>query len=164
MNTRVIAAVAVAFLTLAFASAAPSYAKDMKAGDLTIHHPWARPSIGNLPNGAAYMTLKNAGASDDVLESVSSPVAGKVEVHTHIRDDNVMRMRRVEDGVTVPANGEAKFAPGGLHVMFLGLNRRLEEGDTFPMTLKFRKAGDVEVEVTVEKPGAKAEGDHKHHH
>ena len=151
-------------LALVMASAAPSTAHEFKAGDMRIDHPWARPSIGNLPNGAAYMTLKNAGDSDDVLESVSSPVADKTEVHTHIRDGNVMRMRQVEDGVSVPANGEAKFAPGGLHVMFLGLNRKLEEGDTFPMTLKFRKAGDVEVEVKVEKPGANTEGGHKHHH
>jgi len=164
MRTGPISFAVAVFLALAIGQAVPAAAREFKAGGLTVHHPWARPSIGNLPNGAGYMTLKNTGAKDDLLEAVSSPVAGKAEVHTHIKDGNVMRMRPVEGGVAVPANGEATFAPGGLHVMFLGLNRKLEEGDTFPMTLKFRDAGEVEVEVTVEKPGAKAAGGHKHHH
>lgn len=139
-------------------------AHEFKAGELTIDHPWARASIGNAPNSAGYMVIKNDGSSSDTLESASSPVAAKTELHTHIKEGNIMKMRPVTEGVSVPANAETKFQPGGLHVMLMGLKQKLGEGDIFPVTLKFRKAGEVTVEFKVEKPKTDTTGGHKHHH
>jgi len=162
MNLKIAHFVLLAMLGLTLTAAAPALAHDFKAGELTIDHPWAKPSIGNAPNSAAYMTIMNAGSAGDHLESAASPVANKVELHTHIMDGNIMRMRQVEGGVSVDGKGAAKFEPGGLHVMLFGLKQTLKEGDTFPMTLTFRKAGNVMVEVKVEK--GKTGGEHKHSH
>lgn len=129
--------------------AAPGLAQHTKLGNLTIERLWARPSIGQTGNSVAYMRITNAGALADVLVSVATPVAKAAELHETQMEGNVMRMRRAEGGVAIPPAGITEFEPGGLHVMLLGLTKPLKEGDSFPLTLTFEKAGPVTVEVTV---------------
>lgn len=90
--------------------------------------------------------------------SASTPRAERAEVHTHVNDNGVMRMRKVEGGVAVAPGQTVKFAPGSYHIMLLGLKQPLKAGDRFPLTLSFEKAGQVEVQVVVQD-GA---GDHAH--
>lgn len=124
-------------------------AHDFKAGDLHIDHPWARATAPQQPNGAAYFTVANEGAADRLLEA-QSPVADRVELHTHDVDSaGVMRMRQVE-AIDLPAGETTALEPGGLHVMLIGLEDHLVEGEAFPLTLVFERAGAVEVEVAVE--------------
>jgi copper(I)-binding protein len=80
-------------------------------------------------------------------------VSDVAELHTHIKDGEVMRMRQVED-IPVKAGETVVLQPGGLHVMFMGLHEGLKEGQTFPLTLTFEKAGPVETTVTVGAAGA----------
>ena len=121
------------------------------AGDITIEDPYARASTMMSKSGAAFMVIRNAGDSDDRLVSASSDVAQKVELHTHISDDNgVMQMVEVEEGFAIPAGGMHALARGGDHVMFLGLNRALEHGDTVTVTLSFEQAGDITVDIPVD--------------
>lgn len=136
---------AVAALTIATAT----FAHDYTLGDLKIDHPWARASAGAAANGAAYMTISTAGTATDQLVKAASPVAEKVELHTHILDGDVMRMRPVS-GITVNVGEPAVLRPGGLHVMLIGLKEPLKEGSQFPLTLTFEKAGTVTVQVDVE--------------
>jgi copper(I)-binding protein len=140
-------------------------AEEFKAGDITIEHPWARPTAGPNMMGAAYLTLKNGGTEADTLKSASSPDASMVEVHEHIHDANgVMRMRAVEGGVAIPAGGAVAFGPGGYHLMLMGLKHNLEEGQSMPLKLSFAHAGDVEIQVKVEKKPAGDSGMHEHNH
>jgi copper(I)-binding protein len=89
-------------------------------------------------------------------------VSRTVELHEMKMDGDVMRMRQVA-AVDVPAGGSVALEPGGLHVMLLGLKAPLKEGDRFPMTLRFEKAGEVKVEVHVEAAGVgPARHDMKH--
>lgn len=129
------------------AAAFPAYAQDAKA--VSIEGAYARALMGRVPNGAAYLTLKSA--RDDRLTDAASDVAEKVELHTHIQEGNVMRMRKV-DAVELPAGKPVRMAPGGLHVMLIGLNRKLKPGDTFDLTLTFERAGKVPVKVEVQNP------------
>ncbi|HJV06019.1 MAG TPA: copper chaperone PCu(A)C [Chromobacteriaceae bacterium] len=119
-------------------------------GQLDVHHPWSRAMPEASPTGAAYMTLTNQGKSDDRLLAASSPRAQSAELHTHLNDHGVMRMRPVADGIALPAGQQVKLAPGGLHIMLMGLKQPLKAGDHFPLTLKFEKAGSVTVDVQVE--------------
>ncbi len=123
----------------------------IKAGDLTISGIWARASFGRAVNSAGFMIIKNTGTSDDLLIAASSPISKKTELHTHIRDGQVMRMRRVEGGIPVPKGGQAALQPGGFHIMFIGLHKPLQKGETFPLTLTFKKAGEVKLNVTARK-------------
>jgi copper(I)-binding protein len=88
------------------------------------------------------------------LVSASSPAVDKVEIHTMTMDGGVMKMRPLPDGIAIPAGGTAKLAPGGYHMMLLGLKAPLVEGKLVPLTLNFAKAGPVKVQLKVEAAGA----------
>ena len=156
MTHRMLAAGALLLL----AASCPAHAHDYKAGELTIDHPMSRPSAAR--NGAVYMTIENKGAAPDRLVAASTPRAGKAELHTHIMDGDIMRMRQVE-AIDLPAGGKAELKPGGFHVMLLGLTAPLKEGDRYTLTLEFQKAGKVPIEVWVEKPGAADGSSHRGH-
>ena len=126
--------------------------KPVRAGDLIIDSAWARPSLGRAPNSAAFFRVRNDGAEDDLLTAAKSPVAERVEIHAHSMADGVMRMRPV-DAVEVPSGTSVEFAPGGLHIMLIGLKGKLDAGGQFPLTLVFRDAGEVTLQVQVTMSG-----------
>lgn len=132
-------------------AAAAAFAHDYTLGSLRIDHPWARASAGPARNGAAFFTVENSGEVDRLV-AVSSDISQRVELHTHRMEGNVMQMRPVE-AIEVPAHGTATLQPGGFHVMLIGLAQPLKEGDRFPLTLTFERAGTVTVEVKVEGVG-----------
>lgn len=132
----------------ALAVVSPVSAHDYTLGDLKIVHPWARVSA--VQNGAAYMTITAQGGAGDRLVAAASPAANRAELHTHIMDGNVMRMRQVQ-GIDVKPGETATLKPGGLHVMLLGLKQPLVDGQSFPLTLTFEKGGRIDVEVKVQK-------------
>ncbi len=134
-----------------------------KIGDLVIDHPWARASLGNVPNGAAYMEVINNGAADDRLIGATSSNAERVELHTHEMEGEVMRMRKVEGGIAIPAGETVTFEPGGLHVMMLGLKDKLVAGEATYVTLQFEKAGEVDIMVMISKSTPKKEASESHH-
>ncbi len=144
---------------------AQSWAHEFTLGDLVIGHPWARPSLGLSPNGVAYMIVTNRGSVADRLVGVSAGVAKRVELHATVMDGDVMRMRPVTDGVEIPPGQAIEIAPGGLHVMLMEVAAPLSEGDSFPLSLEFERAGAVEVSVHVEsKPEKTARPEREHHH
>lgn len=122
-------------------------------GSLVVVSPWARATTAKAVTGAAFFSVLNPGAEDDALLAAASPVADKVELHTHIHDNGVMRMRPVET-IPVAAGGMAELKPGGLHVMLIGLKQPLVKGTRFPVTLTFARAGTATVMVEVGEPGA----------
>ena len=122
-----------------------------QTGEIDVKDAWARATPGKAENGAAYVTIVSPTA--DRLVSVSSPVAKKAGLHTMTMDGGVMKMRPLA-GVDVPANEPVTLKPGGMHIMLQGLSEPLQAGKSFPLTLTFEKAGQREVEVAVEKPGA----------
>ena len=160
------------FLAASAALAASVFAVPAVAGDIEIHHPWARASAGMARAGAAFMGIHNNGADADRLVAASADVSKTVELHTHIKDGDIMRMRRVDGGIPVPAEGVVHLEPGSYHVMFMGLTAPLKEGATFPLTLTFENGGTVTVDVEVKGAGAMGpmhgpdhkHGDHHGHH
>ena len=130
-----------------FISAALASAHGYTAGDLNIKHPWARATVSGATVTGVFMTFK--GKSADQLIAASTDVADKVEIHEMKMVDGMMKMR-VLDKLDIPANQEVKLAPGGLHIMIFGLKKQLKDGDKFPMTLTFAKAGKVDVVVYVQ--------------
>ena len=120
--------------------------------ELAVEEPWARAAVRG-GNGGAFMTLRNGGDQADRLVSATSPAARTVELHTTVRDGDVMRMRPV-DAIEVPGHGTVALQPGGLHVMLIGLDRPLAQGEHVPLTLRFERAGDLAVELAVRAAGA----------
>lgn len=135
------------------------------AADIMVKDPYARSATSTSVTGAAFMVLMNHTDTDDRLVSAQSDIAERVELHTHIEDENgVMKMREVEDGFALPAGGMHALKRGGDHVMFMGLKEPLKEGDTVSVTLTFEKAGDVVVEIPVDLSRKDGHGEMKHNH
>jgi periplasmic copper chaperone A len=140
-----------ALLLIAFT--APAAAHQVKVGDLLIVHPWSRATPGQSPNGAVFMKIENQGQAEDKLLSASSDVADIVQIHEHVMEGDVAKMRPV-DSIVLPAQSVTELKPGGYHIMLMGLKEPLVEYGTFNLTLTFEKAGSIEVEVQVEEAGA----------
>jgi periplasmic copper chaperone A len=138
-------------LTLA-SMAAP--AEDAKLGQIRIGNPYARATASGQSSGGGFLKLENGGG-DDKLLSASAEVSSAVELHSMTMEGDVMRMRQVP-AIELPAGQTVELKPGGLHIMFLGLKAPLKAGDSFPLKLKFEKAGEVSVSVKVEAAGAGA--------
>lgn len=123
------------------------------ADAIEVDHVWARASTMVSKAGAAFLTITNKSDVDDKLIGAKASVSKKTEIHTHIHDNGIMKMRKM-DFISVPANDTIKLKPGGDHVMFMGLNQPLAENSQFPVTLIFEKAGEKTVVVSVKKLGA----------
>jgi copper(I)-binding protein len=141
--------------------AGPAVATDAVLGNLTIEHPYARPTPPGARTGGAYFTIANRGSAADRLLRVASPAAASVELHSMTMDGNLMKMRPVA-GVDVPARGKVVLASGGFHVMLVDLRKPLVVGDSVPLTLHFDKAGSVDVVASVEAAGTTGAPKHGH--
>ena len=145
------------------------HAHGTHAGNIHVEQAQARATVGNQANGAAFITIENQGAAEDALVSAAAPVAGKVEIHSMTMDGDVMKMRAVER-IDLKAGEKIEMKPGqGYHIMLMGLKKPLKAGNSFPMQLRFRKAGKVQITVKVMETGSasKSGGDadmHEHHH
>lgn len=139
-----------------------------KVGSLEIIRPWSRATPGDARVGAGYVKIKNLGDKQDRLLSVASAIAKSSEIHVMRMKDNIMRMRRVKDGLDIPANGTVELKPGGYHLMFINLTRPIKQGEPFTATLTFEKVGKIDVKFTVEaigaqKPTTATKDDHSSH-
>jgi copper(I)-binding protein len=131
-----------------------------RAGNVMIHQPWARASIGNAPNSAVYMTLETMGEEPDRLVGGATPVAEKAQLHNHLMEGGIAKMRPV-DAVEIAPGAPTVLEPGGLHLMLIGLKQKLEEGATMPLTLVFETAGEVTLDVPVLGiAGSRGQGGH----
>jgi hypothetical protein len=152
-------------LIMLASQARPARAHDFRLGALRIDHPYATPTPSGARTGAAYLrALRNTGDQPDRLIAASTPVAASVEIHRSVVDaQNVMRMRAV-DGIELPPRSELKLRHGGeFHLMLIDLKVPLRNGDRFPLTLRFEKAGEREVMVWVQQPrDAAAASEHRH--
>lgn len=144
---------------LPFVAAAQAQGTPTELGALRIVNPWTR-AAGQGMQGGGFLTIRNTGATPDTLLSATSPAAGRLELHTHIRDGDVMRMRPVID-IPIPANGEVSLQPGGLHLMLIGLTRPMNDGQSIPVTLRFEQAGEVTIQLAVQAAGARQPA-HRH--
>ncbi|WP_415763759.1 copper chaperone PCu(A)C [Pseudomonas sp. CP4] len=140
-----------------------AHAHEYKAGALDIAHPWSQELPPNAPTVAAYFIIHNTGKSADRLLSVDSPIAAQAQLHEHVMQGDLMKMQQVPS-VEIPAGGTVTFAPMAYHVMLLNPSDRslLSDGKRFPMTLHFEKAGDVSVEVAVQKKPPESAQGHVH--
>jgi copper(I)-binding protein len=130
---------------------------------IQIEQSWARATAPGAKVAGGYMVIRNAGAAGDKLVSASSPAAAKVELHVHVNEGGVMKMREVP-AYDVPAKGSFELKPGGAHLMFLDIKRPFKEGEKLPVKLKFEKAGEVSAEFQVGRMGGSAApADHGKH-
>ncbi len=128
-------------------------ARTFRVGAVTVRAPWARATPGGAKVAGVYLELVAAEGVEDRLIAVRSPASKVVEIHDHVDDGGVMRMRRVE-AIAVKGTTVVTLKPGGLHVMLMELTGPLKAGETIKLALVFEKAGEVEIEAPVVPVGA----------
>jgi len=163
MYGRLVTAVGI-FVALAFSAVAQDYTSK----GITVVSPWARATPGGAKVGGAYLELKAAAGKGDRLIAAKSPAAGSVEIHSHVMEGGVARMRRV-DAIEIAGGKSVMLQPGGYHIMLIDLKQPLKQGDRLKLTLVFETAGEIEVEATVEAIGSMGpqggkKGSHGHRH
>ncbi|HIE54237.1 MAG TPA: copper chaperone PCu(A)C [Chromatiaceae bacterium] len=136
-------------LFLALFLVAPTWAGSA-ADDIEVIDPWAREIPPNMTTSAGFLAMKNSGSREHKLVGAESPVTGMVELHTHINDQGVMRMRPVEN-MPIPAGGTTELKPGGLHLMLMRLKKPIKAGDKLPITLIFEDGSRKEIEAEVRR-------------
>jgi copper(I)-binding protein len=149
MLHRALALVAAAVLV------APAVGHQFELGALVIHQPWSRSTAEGMPMGVAYLSITNNGKVADALLAASSPVATRVEIHQTTIIDGVARMRPLAE-VGIAAGATVKIEPGGIHLMLVDLRTPLTAGKTVPLTLDFRVAGRITVDLKIESAGTAA--------
>jgi len=145
---------------------AGAFAADVVVGDLKFSAPWIRASVPGQVNGAGYVKIDSQATQNDRLISVNISGVNRVELHTILNENGVAKMREVT-GIDVPAGAGVQLMPGGYHIMFLGLQEPFKAGAVVPVTLKFEKAGEINVDFEVKpatfNPGSMSgHGAHRH--
>jgi copper(I)-binding protein len=118
--------------------------------DIKVENAWSRAAIAGR-TGVVYLTITDTGAADR-LTGATSPVAATAGLHESFTDNGIAKMRDVA-GLAVQPGKPVTLAPGGYHIMLTGLKQPLKQGDTFPVTLSFERAGQITATVTVQKAG-----------
>ena len=138
-----------------------AFAHGIEAGEA-----YAYPTVQGMTQGGAFVNLTNTEKKDDKLVSAtaSKDFADKIELHTHVNDNGVMRMREVKGGIPLPAGQTQELKRGSYHIMFFGLKKPLQEGDKFDLNLKFKNAKPQKITVTVKPMQAGAAQMHGHGH
>lgn len=120
------------------------------ADELVIDNPYVRATPPHAKNSAAFLTLVNNTDKSLKLVAAKSDIAERVELHNHIHEDGMMKMREVES-ISVSGNSTTKLQPGSYHVMFLGLKQPLNEGETVKIKLYFDNGDEVSISAPVKK-------------
>lgn len=125
--------------------------------DLKISDAWVKPTVPGQPVAAAYMTLM--ADKDLAVVEVSSPVAGKSEIHSMSMDGNIMRMKKL-DRLPLKSGAAVALKPGGFHIMLMDLNHQIKEGEVVSLTLTSQdtsgKKSTVTIKMTAKMPEASA--------
>ncbi|MDX1554044.1 MAG: copper chaperone PCu(A)C [Marinobacter sp.] len=148
--TALAANVLFGFSILAGTLSTPALAHEYTEGNITIDHPWSRPTPPGVPMGVGYMAITNHGDSDIAFTSATTPRAKNVSIHESTMNDGTMSMRPIKDGLTIPAGETVELKPHGYHLMLEKLKGPLKEGESIPLTLTFEGAADMNVELNVE--------------
>jgi copper(I)-binding protein len=141
-----------AALMIALGVCVPAQAASPTAGSITVEHVWARATPKGASNAAVYLTLVNNGSETDRMIGASSQIANDIQFHEE-RDENGISKMRALQAIDIPPGAPVVLKPSGLHLM-LRIKQQLMEGQTFPLTLIFEKAGSIETTVRAGKVGA----------
>ena len=125
------------------------------ADDISVKQAWSRATPNGAQVAVGYLTIENHSVSPDRLISAATSAATKIEIHEMTTLDGVMVMRPVEGGLTIPPGASVMLAPGGSHLMFIGINAPFSEGEHIAAALTFERAGEINVTFDVGSVGAR---------
>ena len=126
---------------------------------LTTSEVQIRATAPGMTATGGYLTIHNHSAEADRLLGVAADFAAKAEIHTMLHEDGVMKMRALPDGIEIPAGGVVRLAPGGVHLMLMGLSQTMEPGQRLEVELTFASGMTLRLPAHVRRPGEISVGD-----
>ncbi|MEH6451897.1 MAG: copper chaperone PCu(A)C [Psychromonas sp.] len=120
------------------------------ADPINIENAYVRATPPHTTNSAAFMVIENTSSRDIKLVAVSSDIAERVELHQHVHQDGMMKMRQV-DAIRIEKDQQVSLQPGGYHVMFMGLKQALKDGEMVQLSLYFDNGEEITIEVPIKK-------------
>jgi periplasmic copper chaperone A len=144
----------IAFAAVLALAAGAAHAHSHEKGEVQVRHPWSRATPAGAKVGVGYMEIRNNGKLPDRLLDATTPAAERVEMHVTSREGEVMKMRQVRS-FAVPASSRLELSPGAGHLMLVNLSRPLKKGERFPLTLRFERAGEIQIELEVQEMGSR---------
>jgi len=120
------------------------------ASPLSVEDLYIRATPPNSKNSAAFMVIKNTDKKEIKLIAAGSDIADRVELHHHLMEDGLMKMRQVEE-IMIKADSSLALQPGGYHVMFFNLKQPLKEGQSVSLSLSFDNGQQLKFDAPVKK-------------
>ncbi|MCH9806108.1 MAG: copper chaperone PCu(A)C [Alphaproteobacteria bacterium] len=137
----------------------PAMAHGYEHAGLKIKHPWTRVTPPGAKVAGGFVTITNTGKQTDHLVGGNFALSKRMEIHEMSMNDGVMRMKQLDKGLEIQPGQTVELKPGSFHLMFMGLSASPVEGKPVKGTLKFEKAGEIDVEFAVAPLGAKSHSD-----
>jgi len=154
-------------LTLAILASSPAFAAGSAADNVSANDPYVRLVPPGQNVTGAFVVFKNADDKDHKVVKADNPASKATELHTHVNEGGMMKMRPVKD-IEIKSKGEAALKPGGLHIMLIDLKQTLKEGDNVPITVTFEDGSSKKFDAPVRKIQAAVPApmpmDHEHMH
>lgn len=114
--------------------------------ELSIGNAYVRAPIPGVPNTAAFFTISNSCGEPVSLVSGATEIAKRVELHTHVHEDGMMKMREV-DAIVIAANSSVELKPGGYHLMLFDIGSKLKDAESTSISLTFSDGKQLDFEA-----------------
>ena len=142
----------------------PSTASSIKFNGLVLSNFWIKETIGNHKITSGYLTIENKNNFDERLETVTSEISEKTQLHNIIVKNDIMKMENLNNGIVIRAKSKLSLKPGSYHIMFMKLRKPLKITKKYKVTLNFKNAGSVTLEMPVHKNRSNNKAKHHDHH
>ena len=151
-------------LIIYMAITSSSFANSIKFNGLILSNFWIKETIGNHKMTSGYLTIENKNSVDERLLSLTSEIAKKNQLHNIIVKNDIMKMENLNNGIVIKAKSKIDLKPGNYHIMFMKLHNPLKIMNKYKVTLKFKNAGAVILEMPVHKKKSNNNTKHHNHH
>ena len=144
MNIRTAAMVTIGFIMILLPSSG-SFSETLNTEAIQIHDAHLRATPPEASVAAGYLSIMNTGDMTEHLLGAKAAFARKTEIHEMTLVDDIMRMRPIAEGLKIHSGATLIMKPKGLHLMFVGLEGQVVEGQQRTVTLIFQRHGELEV-------------------
>ena len=142
----------------------PSTASSIKFNGLVLSNFWIKETIGNHKITSGYLTIENKNNFDERLETVTSEISEKTQLHNMVVKNDIMKMENLNNGIVIRAKSKLSLKPGSYHIMFMKLRKPLKITKKYKVILNFKNAGSVTLEMPVHKNRSNNKAKHHDHH
>ena len=140
-----------------------SFANSINFNGILISDFWIKAAIGNQKMTSGYLTIENTNNIDERLLSLTSEISKKTQLHDMVVQNDIMKMKKLEDGVVIKANSRVSFSPGSYHIMFMKLKKPIIVMNKYQVILRFKNSGSVIIKMPVLAKKSKNKIKNHHH-